>query len=325
MATVELRYAPKGTAWFTTNAAMVLKVGEPAYHETTGQFKLGDGVTALSALSFLPAAASTPNLQQVLTAGDTATIPAILPRVSLINGLIEGFVLNDGTSIAFGSATATDVEFYYNDLLKLKLLADEFRYTAGVNLHFDSTTGTKIGTATTQKLAFFNSTPIVQPVNTVSINDLLVNLGLRATGGTSLFNNTVTINNPSASSRIDFVKNTASAFFLNDGSSYAFGTSSAHKTEVYYNNSLNFRFGTNFELTDGVNIQAGTTTGTKIGSATTQKISFWNATPIVQPTTSVAAATFVVSAGTAVNDASTFDGYTLKQVVKALRNTGLLA
>lgn len=55
MATVELRYSPKDTAWFTANATLVLKAGEPAYHETTGLFKLGDGTTQLSALPFLPA------------------------------------------------------------------------------------------------------------------------------------------------------------------------------------------------------------------------------------------------------------------------------
>lgn len=76
---------------------------------------------------------------------------------------------------------------------------------------------------------------------------------------------------------------------------------------------------------DGLNMQVGTTAGTKIGTATTQKLGFWNVTPIVQPTTGVTSATFVANAGTAVNDASTFDGYTMGQVVKALRNTGLLA
>jgi hypothetical protein len=76
---------------------------------------------------------------------------------------------------------------------------------------------------------------------------------------------------------------------------------------------------------DGGNYVLGTTTGTKFATATTQKLSFWNATPIVQPTTGAAAATFVANTGTAVNDASTFDGYTLKQVVKALRSIGLLA
>jgi len=71
-------------------------------------------------------------------------------------------------------------------------------------------------------------------------------------------------------------------------------------------------------------IAADASAGFSIATATSQKIAFWGATPIVQPTTAVAAATFVASSGTTVNDASTFDGYTIKQVVKALRNTGLL-
>lgn len=53
MATVELRYDPKDSAWFTTNATMILKAGEPAYHSVTGKFKLGDGVTQLQNLEFL--------------------------------------------------------------------------------------------------------------------------------------------------------------------------------------------------------------------------------------------------------------------------------
>jgi hypothetical protein len=76
---------------------------------------------------------------------------------------------------------------------------------------------------------------------------------------------------------------------------------------------------------DAINFALNTTTGSKIATATTQKLGFWNATPIVQPTTGVSSATFVANAGTTVNDASTFDGYTVAQVVKALRNTGLLA
>jgi hypothetical protein len=72
-------------------------------------------------------------------------------------------------------------------------------------------------------------------------------------------------------------------------------------------------------------LKIDTVTGIKIGTATTNKLSFWNATPIVQPTTAVAAAAFVSNSGTTVHETSTFDGYTLQQIVKALRNTGLLA
>lgn len=81
----------------------------------------------------------------------------------------------------------------------------------------------------------------------------------------------------------------------------------------------------NFTFTDAKNFVFGTTNGTKIGTATSQKLSLWNATPIIQPTTGISAATFTANSGTAVNDASTFDGYTIKQVVKALRNIGALA
>lgn len=78
-------------------------------------------------------------------------------------------------------------------------------------------------------------------------------------------------------------------------------------------------------LADASNIIFGTTTGNKLGTAASQKIGIWNATPIVQPTTAVAAATFVTNTSLIANDTATFDGYTIGQVVKALRNIGLLA
>lgn len=54
------------------------------------------------------------------------------------------------------------------------------------------------------------------------------------------------------------------------------------------------------------------------------KVGFFGAL-INRPTTGSASATFVANAGTAINSASTFDGYTLAKVVKALRDYGLLA
>ena len=60
-------------------------------------------------------------------------------------------------------------------------------------------------------------------------------------------------------------------------------------------------------------------------SPTLNKIGFWNAAPIVQPTTAIAAATLTGGGGATITDTDTFDGYTLKQIVKALRNSGLLA
>jgi hypothetical protein len=80
-----------------------------------------------------------------------------------------------------------------------------------------------------------------------------------------------------------------------------------------------------FVLADGGNIEAGTVTGTKIGAATSQKVGFWNAAPVVQPTTAGAAATFAANTSGIANDTATFDGYTLGQIARALRTIGLLA
>lgn len=81
----------------------------------------------------------------------------------------------------------------------------------------------------------------------------------------------------------------------------------------------------NFGIADGKNCVLGTTTGTIWGSTVTQKQSWWGAPPIVQPTTAIAASTFVANTSGIVNDTATWDGYTIGQVVKALRNEGLLA
>ena len=75
---------------------------------------------------------------------------------------------------------------------------------------------------------------------------------------------------------------------------------------------------------NNVEITGNTGGNTGVGNAGTDTIGFYGATKIVRPTTAVTAATFVVGSGTAVNDASTFDGYTIGQVVKALRNLGPL-
>jgi len=55
------------------------------------------------------------------------------------------------------------------------------------------------------------------------------------------------------------------------------------------------------------------------------KIGFYGTTAIAQPTTGYAESTFTANSGVAVTDDSTFDGYTIRQVVSALRGLGLLA
>jgi hypothetical protein len=81
----------------------------------------------------------------------------------------------------------------------------------------------------------------------------------------------------------------------------------------------------NFTLTAGANIVLQTTTGTRIGTATNQRLSLWNATPDVQPTTAITAAAFVANTSGIVDDTATFGGYTMGQVVAALKRIGVLA
>lgn len=62
----------------------------------------------------------------------------------------------------------------------------------------------------------------------------------------------------------------------------------------------------------------------QIGAAS-GKVGLYAVTPIVQPTTAIAASTFTANTSGIANDTATFDGYTIGQVVKALRNMGILA
>ncbi len=123
-------------------------------------------------------------------------------------------------------------------------------------------------------------------------------------------------------------------FDITSTTGYALQQSSAGVTElngssfnIKRNNSSIISCSNASQLTfaDNLAFNFGSTTGTIIARLTTQRISFWAAAPIVQPTTAVAAATFVANTSLIANDTATFDGYTIGQVVKALRIMGLLA
>jgi hypothetical protein len=118
------------------------------------------------------------------------------------------------------------------------------------------------------------------------------------------------------------------------GTQYGFGVSSAN-FQMISGGAINFYpsytqvltlSSTLITVANGINLVFNTATGTRIGTATSQKLAFWNKTPIVQPTNAIAEVAFVENAGgTAVNVDSTFGGYTLQQIAQALINVGLLA
>lgn len=182
------------------------------------------------------------------------------------------------------------------------------------------------------KLGLYAATPITQPANTVAINDVLVNLGARATGGTSNFSTTIkprtggtaagseplqftsasllttatagtlefltdkyygtittgtarkelTLNDAALTSgRVPFVTTNGR---LTDDSDMSFATDTLTVTKIAATT-----FTGNPTLNDAVNIPVGTSTGTKIGTSASQKLGFFNATPVVQQTAVTAA------------------------------------
>lgn len=114
------------------------------------------------------------------------------------------------------------------------------------------------------------------------------------------------------------------------GGGLGLATNGAFSINFYTNNNSTARWAIDssghLNATDAMNVILGTTTGTKYGTATSQKQGWYNATPIVQQTTGVASATYTANASANIlYNESTFNGYTIAQVVKALQLYGFLA
>lgn len=192
-------------------------------------------------------------------------------------------------------------------------LTDNMTITDGKNIVLNTTTGTQIGTGSTQKLGFLGATPVAQISGSTDVLAGLVTIGLRAASSNPPLNlgtGNVTAGNGT------FLKGTTTKVAAytssavgggNEVGFYLGDTSSTDRAAMRWNNVADFRLqvGTigNVDMTlmtnstdrlrlsataltfsDAVNMTFNATTGTKIGTGTTQKLAFWNATPIVQPT-----------------------------------------
>ncbi len=86
-------------------------------------------------------------------------------------------------------------------------------------------------------------------------------------------------------------------------------------------------FQKNIQMLDGRNIQLAKGTGTKIGTEITQKLAFYGLTPIAQPSST---GETTGASDLSVTNATTFNGnngsaaYTILDIVKHLKNYGLL-
>ena len=93
--TAEIRFAPQLAAWFTANPTLVLADGELAYCSdgaNAGKYKLGDGTTQLSALTFYGGVSSSG-----LTVGTTTITSGTNTRILYNNSGVVGEYLVTGT------------------------------------------------------------------------------------------------------------------------------------------------------------------------------------------------------------------------------------
>lgn len=106
-------------------------------------------------------------------------------------------------------------------------------------------------------------------------------------------------------SNVELRAGTAYSFLTNTTNTpLLFGTNSTERARIDSSGRLGLGISSPsslLHLADAGNITVGTTTGTKIGTATTQKLGFYNATPVVQPA-AVADATTAVDVITQLND-----------------------
>lgn len=108
-----------------------------------------------------------------------------------INGADDGYLYEQSDNLAIGTAANKKLSFFTGGTLaaneRMSISGTGLITIADANdIALGTTTGTKFGTATSQKLAFFNSTPIVQPSG--NIFTALTNLGLVASPSLSTAN-----------------------------------------------------------------------------------------------------------------------------------------
>ena len=127
---------------------------------------------------------------------------------------------------------------------------------------------------------------------------------------------------------------------------YVSSSEASGDSTIFFDGGQNIRIGQGYSNTNQPDVNATRTIQQMTGVAPTTSvadgfqqysadITAGNAAPhfrtengaivkLYQETTGVTTSTLISNAGTTITDTDTFDGYTLQQVVKALRNLGIL-
>jgi hypothetical protein len=218
---------------------------------TDGAVRLAyNGTAAFGRVSFFDA---TPTTQP---SGDSDVLASLVtlglraatdnPPLNLGTGSLTAGATNVGAFSAT-SITATGTV----------ALTDHMTITDGKNILLNTTTGTKIGTATTQKLGFFDATPVEQQAGNSDVLASLVTLGLRATSDNPPLN-------------------------LGTGALTAGTTGVGAFSATSITGTGTVALTDHMTVTDTKNIILNTTTGSQIGTTTGQKLAFHGSAPVIQ-------------------------------------------
>jgi hypothetical protein len=125
-------------------------------------------------------AAAPTNLQ--FTDVTDSTKKGVLSLANATTGTTQTYVLPGVGTTLVGTAGAQTISG--NKTFSGTTTIGTTTVTDATNITFGTTTGTQIGTSTTQKIGFFGTTPAAQQVATNDLGTVLANFGLRASGQT---------------------------------------------------------------------------------------------------------------------------------------------
>ncbi len=163
----------------------------------------------------------------------------------------------------------------------------------------------------------------------LTVNGTNANIGLqiqtKGTGALDFSAGSFSMTSLSAAGQLSFFA--ASSFTLSSAPDFNISTinnpSAVGAINIFTGNVTTSGAVSNLSLFTGTPTSGAEGT-VRIQSRSTGLLSFWGVAGIARPTTAFASAAFVVNAGTAINTGSTFDGYTIAQLMHIVRNLGLL-
>lgn len=247
MANVDIRLGHKNTTWFTTNSTLVLKDGQMVVCSdgaNQGKYKIGDGVTQLSALTFYGGSGyAFTGLTSQYTRGDGtyATFPTNISSFTNDSGYITSSALSPYLTIANAALTYQPIGSYLTGLTVGSTVIGSGTNTrilynnAGVLGEYAVT-----GTGTTAVLSTSPTISTSLTVTTTSTTNVIRDLVGTPTSSAIYLNQTT----PSATNYT--IASDGSNTYINSATATYLSTNGA--TRMYINNSGNIGIGTTSPL-----------------------------------------------------------------------------